>query len=96
MIKIDTNFLREAKKQFAKEYGSQVKDLGYHLTHEITKVGDSLGILALVCNNEDNNFPPEVMQQIDDLIPSNYSYKGQDVPVKVEYRGPAIAQSKGD
>ena len=91
-MSLDIKILEEAKKAFSIDYSPKIEELGYVLAHGTTHVNDSLAIAALVQNLESADFSEEMIKQVRGIIPEFYTYKGKEIPVKLEFRGPVYFQ----
>lgn len=87
---------KEIKRQFAKEYGPKVEELGYFLGHGISKVGlrdkntpkselEKTCIVAYLQPKENSPDPinEDLLERIRNTLPKEY--KG--IPIIVEYLG---------
>jgi len=89
---VDVELLKEAGFKMMEDYGKPIMELGYLLTYGITKVDDAVGLGAIIVNNLGDDLPDNKKAEVEEIIKSNYTFKGQDIPVKVMYHGPAEAQ----
>ena len=80
---LDEQLMREAKESFGKKFRPKIAKLGYNLAYGFSMVGGSFAITARV--QSDNQLSKNLVQQIDDIIPRQYSYKGRKIPVEIIY-----------
>lgn len=80
---LDGQLIREAKNSFGEEFRSQVAELGYNLAYGITTVDNSFAIAARI--QSEQPIPEAVREQIEGLLPKQYSYNGHEIAVELEY-----------
>lgn len=92
---MDHETLKGALKSFLNEYKTKIKALGYHLAVGVGHVNKDDGMrvsdlekLCLAANiYSTERVPEEIKKQIRNEIPRVYPWKGEEVPVVINYRG---------
>ena len=80
---LDEQLMREAKESFGKKFRPKIAKLGYHLAYGFSMVGGSFTIAVRV--QSDNQLSKNLVQQMDGILPRQYSYKGRKIPVEIIY-----------
>jgi hypothetical protein len=87
MYALDELFVKEARREFYDEFHRDVEDLGYSLSYGTATIDGSPGIGALVHYVRMLEGPDflENQEKIKKVLPSVYSFRGQNIGVEVTY-----------
>jgi hypothetical protein len=81
---LDGKILDEAKSEFGMKYAPLIAGLGYTLSYGLTKNEGEFTIAAIVQSH--NEVPEDKVKEIRELIPTEFQYKKEKVPVELSYR----------
>lgn len=89
-MRLDYNLVMKARNSFYKDFNDEINKLGYYFAPSITKIDDSFGIEAIICDEDNIGFSKVVKEYIKNILSDSYIFEGNDIQIMVGYSGPML------
>ena len=81
--KISLSLVKAAKREFGRNFSSKLSSLGFKFSYGYCLLDKEYVIFLRVFLDEE--FSDEGLMILEQIVPSNYSFKGYLIPVRIEF-----------